>query len=716
MSDSENVLTIEVIEDRRNECEQQCVMGNTSRRPKLTVHTRRYSKKRACRERRRRLALQNTANCKEIFEGTTNELFAIEERNNAEDGKNIEGTNSENEELMIHKVVTNEPEEQFCIPNGFSIVDMQHIFAEFQKIGEHARNREDCGIRHLKITGMKRSGLRTTLSVICEMCKYKGEIHSEPDDSNKMETNQCAVAGTFVNGGSYAQMEEFLAAMNIPSMSKKEFRKHHDKIVKALIVAAEEEMVAVAEEEKRLVIKRGDIVPGFGIPHIPVVADGSWMKRSYRTGTYDSASGVGVIIGYHTKKVLFIGVRNKVCRICRCAAKKKEEPRKHTCFKNWSASQASTAMESDAIVEGFKTSVEKRGLIYSTLIADGDSSVYKKIIDADPYKTQIRVKKLECKNHLLRNFCRKMKEIVKMTTPGPLRRIVESSIRRMRADIVKAAEYRYSQQVTTAEKIKNLYADIHNVPSHVFGEHADCSKLQYFCDGTSKKDEKNIVSELMKMGVYEQIKEILRPLLAHAESLLYNSNNNAVESFNGIIAKYTGGKRLNFGERGSYTGRCAAAVLQYNTKQVLSRLNTAMNKKPPVILRKIENRRKKEHEKYSEKRKENKITKHVRKQFRSEKDSNYGPNAEKPDMANNIYELEEKKHMKMLQNWQNRRDAVEEETIGQAKNPRWLNYKSKLLTASNFGRICRRRIGTLCGNSVKSLVYPRLISAPTVQM
>ena len=42
------------------------------------------------------------------------------------------------------------------------------------------------------------------------------------------------------------------------------------------------------------------------------------------------------------------------------------------------------------------------------------------------------------------------------------------------------------------------------------------------------------------------------------------------------------------------------------------------------------------------KRERKKITKHVRKQFRSEKDSNYGPNAEKPDMANNIYELEAK--------------------------------------------------------------------------
>ncbi|XP_076545509.1 uncharacterized protein LOC117611402 isoform X1 [Osmia lignaria lignaria] len=320
-----------------------------------------------------------------MFEETTEELFQIEETDNTEDGLNIEGTTSENEELIIEKTVTNELEEQFCLPSGLSIVDMQYMFAEFQKIGDHAKNREDCGIRHLKITGIKRSGLRTTLSVICDMCKYTGEVHSEPDESNKMETNQCAIAGTIVNGGSYAQMEEFLAAMNIPSMSKKEFRKHNDKIVKTLIVAAAEEMVAAAEGEKRLAIESGDIVSGCGIPHIPVVADGSWIKRSYRTGTYDSASGVGVIIGYHTKKVLFIGVRNKVCRICRCAAKKKKEPRKQICFKNCRASQASTAMESDAIVEGFKTSVEKHRLIYSTLIADGDSSVYKKIIDADPY-------------------------------------------------------------------------------------------------------------------------------------------------------------------------------------------------------------------------------------------------------------------------------------------------------------------------------------------
>lgn len=36
----------------------------------------------------------------------------------------------------------------------------------------------------------------------------------------------------------------------------------------------------------------------------------------------------------------------------------------------------------------------------------------------------------------------------------------------------------------------------------------------------------------------------------HASSLIYNVNNNAVEGFNSVIAKFIGGKRINFSMRG----------------------------------------------------------------------------------------------------------------------------------------------------------------------
>lgn len=66
------------------------------------------------------------------------------------------------------------------------------------------------------------------------------------------------------------------------------------------------------------------------------------------------------------KKVLFIGIRNSYCCICQSALVKKEDPPSHLCFLNWK--KASTAMESDAIVEGFTQSYNMHGLKYNELI------------------------------------------------------------------------------------------------------------------------------------------------------------------------------------------------------------------------------------------------------------------------------------------------------------------------------------------------------------
>jgi hypothetical protein len=46
---------------------------------------------------------------------------------------------------------------------------------------------------------------------------------------------------------------------------------------------------------------------------------------------------------------------------------------------------------------------------YTTLVADADNSTYKKILDAQPY--QIPVEKIECRNHLRRNYCNKLRSI-----------------------------------------------------------------------------------------------------------------------------------------------------------------------------------------------------------------------------------------------------------------------------------------------------------------
>ena len=52
-----------------------------------------------------------------------------------------------------------------------------------------------------------------------------------------------------------------------------------------------------------------------GIPSITVVVDGGWSKRSHKH-SYNAKSGVAVIFRSHTRKLLFMGIRDKFCAVC----------------------------------------------------------------------------------------------------------------------------------------------------------------------------------------------------------------------------------------------------------------------------------------------------------------------------------------------------------------------------------------------------------------
>jgi len=79
------------------------------------------------------------------------------------------------------------------------------------------------------------------------------------------------------------------STLEIPCLSSNTYKKEHDKISEGYEIAATKEMELAAREEAQLAIELGEVGPD-GIPHISVVADGSWCKRSYRT-QYNSLSG-----------------------------------------------------------------------------------------------------------------------------------------------------------------------------------------------------------------------------------------------------------------------------------------------------------------------------------------------------------------------------------------------------------------------------------------
>lgn len=108
-----------------------------------------------------------------------------------------------------------------------------------------------------------------------------------------------------------------------------------------------------------------------------------------------------MIIGQATKKILFIGVRNKYCSICALSEYKKEKSKEHICFRTWK-DKPSSQMEADIIVEGFNKSIEMHRLRYTKFIADGDSSVYAKIKRLVSYRKDIT--KIECTNHVIKNY------------------------------------------------------------------------------------------------------------------------------------------------------------------------------------------------------------------------------------------------------------------------------------------------------------------------
>ncbi|KAG0437785.1 hypothetical protein HPB47_017291, partial [Ixodes persulcatus] len=124
---------------------------------------------------------------------------------------------------------------------------------------------------------------------------------------------------------------------------------------------------------------------------------------------YTAKSGLAVIIGAATKKILYIGVRNKFCSYCEYYKQKDVMIPKHTCYKN--CSTASTAMESDILVEGFQASETMHGLQYRTFIGDGDSSVHNQILCKVSYGHL--VEKVECANHVVKCYTTKLFNIRK---------------------------------------------------------------------------------------------------------------------------------------------------------------------------------------------------------------------------------------------------------------------------------------------------------------
>lgn len=381
-------------------------------------------------------------------------------------------------------------------------------------------------------------------------------------------------------------------------------------------------------------------------PFTTVVIDAAYSKRSYNKN-FIALSGVAAIVGAHTGNILWIGIKNKYCVICVRSANKNVSPvPDHVCTKNFTGS--SSEMEWQSILQGFQSSVELHNLRYLKVIADGDSSTFQKLLEHRPYGDRPLLK-YECRNHLRRNY---QKQLDPATTgcPRGLRNHVTKSLGSIVKDINCATEYRIKENKTEEEKVALLKSDINNVIHHVFGDHSDCpSYIRERC----QELEENYIPALKISGTYEKLAQPTRRLMYYASDLLGGYTNNPAEHYNSIVAKFVGGKRVNFSLSNSYSYKANATAVQYNERLPLNALyQTKFNAKPPLLANKIQLKRLWKTDRDKERRRFRKENKIFPKKFcrNTEKGTGYGV---QPDLPPHAFENEVKLFNEKLEKYQN---------------------------------------------------------------
>ena len=361
--------------------------------------------------------------------------------------------------------------------NENRIFNLSNLSGAVQVITQHAAK---CG-GEWNVTGESyRAGLASVLQVRCEECY---EVFSVPSskriktaDGKHWEVNLGAVLGQMMTGGGASRLATTMAAVGVPSMSKQTFtsteRAWSAEMERQLITSMRE----AGAEEKRIATEQNRFHQG--IPAITVIVDGGWSKRSHKH-SYNAKSGVAVIIGKETKKLLFLGVRNKYCSTCSIAQNANKTVPPHTCYKYWE--QSSCAMESDIVVEGFRMSETTHGVRYMEVIGDGDSSVLSAIRSQvlwGPYVT-----KLECANHACKNYRAKLEFIVQEHPRYKGRGgLTQKVIHRLTA-AARAAIRMHSK----TRKVDLLRHDLRNAPYHIFGDHSNCSAS--FCKAIGNNED-----------------------------------------------------------------------------------------------------------------------------------------------------------------------------------------------------------------------------------
>ena len=94
----------------------------------------------------------------------------------------------------------------------------------------------------------------------------------------------------------------------------------------------------------------------------------------------------------------------------------------------------------------------------------------------------------------------------------------------------------------------------------------------------------------------------------------------------------------------------------------------------------------------------------------------YGPSSQQPDVSpEELDRLCSEFYRREVLVTAEQAKAIERATRQQSDSPDWYRHRRVRVTASNFGRIARRRDTTPVANLIKSLLYSKPVNAPSLR-
>lgn len=597
-------------------------------------------------------------------------------------------------------------------PSGRVICDIEYVISQSRKLEEHTYNCNFNG--RLVYNKMTTKGLVHTYTFVCNktLCSRTEIIVT---DKKQGCLNQLSVLAAMSTGNGFSQEEQKFSMMNMSYMSQNTYRSSEKAAGDILKSCSQKTMDAAIAKEKELASARCDI-DADGFFNICVIVDGGWCKRTYGHG-YNASSGVAVVIGALTQKILYISVRNKVCLICQAVAENRIPLKEHICSKNWTG--PSTAMESDIIIEGLKYLEKVHNIRCTRLIGDGDTNLMKKIKENVSFGG--RVLKVECANHAVRRYFRALERIQKNSSKFcgvkgiRARKFLLSRMSRLilgaRAAIKQNAAS--NLQEPNKDKVDKLAVALLNGPAHVFGKHDACTD---FCSRKMQDPDPSIYDLMQSTGVFAAVMdEVQRVLISCCGTLIFNVTNNPAEVYMSQFCKAIGGKRIDFSKGESVRRRANIAVVAFQNpaqKWQHSTYKALTGHSPGTPHQQFISRRVRRHIKRLNRKRlfsSRKRTDYVC----SGGDRNYGDHPDIPDLDPESFKLKVGAHMTSIKVKVN--DELEFLTRGQAACERWRYERSKRLPSTLFKDVASRKTTTLCANLVKRIIYRDNVSTKAIE-